>query len=181
MTRVILTVLTWGLCAAAHAQGSPASDAEELLPSSVKWGPDRGISIQLDNDLFSGAHRDQDYSWGAAATFASPTSRRLFRPLDDVRQTIYSWLTPGDAYRPGWHPDERGVQIGLIAMTPSTLRSAAPLYGDRPFASLLFVTSGEVHPLESNPNRARFSSFTVGLLGGDIAEKMHGGIHRMVG
>jgi hypothetical protein len=180
MTRVILTVLTWGLCAAAHAQFSPAS-GEELTPSSVKWGPDRGVSIQLDNDLFSGAHRDQDYSWGMAAAFASPTSSRLFRPLDRARNQIYSRVTPGDANRPGWQPDERGVQIGVIAMTPSTLRSANPLFGDRPFASLVFVTSGEVHPLENNPDRARFSSFTVGMLGLNVAEQMHRGIHGAVG
>lgn len=158
---------------------SATANAEDLF-ARTSASEQRSFSLQLDNDLFSGAHRDKDYSWGVSAIFDSETARRLASPLDRVRQRIYGWLTPGDSQRPGWEPNDRGVQIGLLAMTPRTLKSTEPLYDDRPYASLLFVSTAEVHVLHDNPMRARFSSFTVGALGLDLAPKLHDFIHQVV-
>lgn len=47
------------------AEPAVLSDGIEARdPSSRFW------SVQFDNDLLSGTHRDEDYSWGLAATFA---------------------------------------------------------------------------------------------------------------
>ena len=147
---------------------------------SLSWPADRGFAIQLDNDLFSGAHRDEDYSWGVAVSFATPTTNRLFAPLDRVRHGLYSWLTPGSADDEVWLQQGRSVQLGLLAMTPETLRSPEALPDDRPFANLAFVTTAEMRVLQ-NAHRARYSSFTVGALGLRVAETLHRNIHRMVG
>ena len=64
MNRFIHGALAVAAFAAAGAVS--AQDLERNSLDDTSWGSDRGFSFQLDNDLFSGAHRDQDYSWGAA-------------------------------------------------------------------------------------------------------------------
>lgn len=140
----------------------------------------RGFTVQLDNDLFSGAHRDQDYSWGIAATFASPEGRRIAAPFDAVRARLESWLTPPRLAATGTLQQSHALQMGLLAMTPSTLRSPDPLPDDRPYASLLFLSTAEMSVLE-DVGRARFTSFTVGALGLKVAETIHRTVHKAVG
>jgi hypothetical protein len=137
-------------------------------------------AFQLDNDLFSTAHRDQDYSWGAAFTYASPHPGMLMRPLHAVRDKLDDWLVPDESESGRWAPEQQATQMGILAMTPSTLRSAEPLYKDRPYANLVFVTSSELRVLDGG-TRARFSSFTFGMLGLHIAEELHTKVHRAIG
>src|SRR5688572_6480283 len=88
-----------GLAVAALAAAGAVS-AQDLKRNSLDdtyYATERGFSFQLDNDLFSGAHRDQDYSWGAALTLASPRPSGIARPLDSARDRIESWFTTGDA------------------------------------------------------------------------------------
>lgn len=140
---------------------------------------ERGYAIQLDNDLFSGAHRDEDYSWGAAVTYSSPRPGPLMRPLHKTRAFLDRYLVPDESARTGWTPAQQATQIGILAMTPESLRTTEPLYSDRPFASLLFVTSSEMRVLGGG-DRARFSSFTFGMLGLKAAETLHRGVHVLV-
>jgi hypothetical protein len=144
-----------------------------------EYPAERGYAIQLDNDLFSGAHRDEDYSWGAAVTYASPRPGPLMRPMHRTRAFLDRYLLPDESGRGGWTPAQQATQLGIIAMTPESLKSKEPLYGDRPFASLFFVTSSEVRVLDGG-DRARFSSFTFGMLGLRAAEALHKGVHALV-
>lgn len=139
-----------------------------------------GYAIQIDNDLFSGAHRDQDYSWGMAVTYGSPQPGKLMRPLHSVRRHLDHWLVPDETESGGWTPAQQATQMGILAMTPQSLRSPAPLYNDRPFANLLFVTSSEIRLLDGGA-RARFSSFTFGMIGVHAAAALHRGVHRAIG
>ncbi len=169
---------------AAAALGA-ASDvlAQDLKRNSLDdstWASDRGFSLQLDNDLFSGAHRDQDYSWGAALTLASPRPSGIAKPLDEARDEIESWFTTGDAGASAFAPETHTTQYGILAMTPSTLRSAEPLVNDRPFANLVFISAAQMRVL-GDGNRARFSSFTLGALGLQAAESLMRVMHRAVG
>jgi hypothetical protein len=160
-----------------------AVSAQERTDNSfddISYATDRGFSFQLDNDLFSGAHRDQDYSWGAALTLASPRPSGIARPLDDARDRIESWFTTGDAGASAFGPETHATQYGILAMTPSTLRSDEPLSGDRPFANLVFISAAQMRVL-GDGTRARFSSFTLGALGLQAAESLMRGMHRAVG
>lgn len=139
-----------------------------------------GYSIQIDNDLFSGAHRDQDYSWGLAVTYASPHPGKLMRPLHSVRDKLDEWFVPDEQERGGWAPEQQATQMGILAMTPKSLRSSDPLYNDRPFANLIFVTSSALRVLDDG-NSARFSSFTFGMLGLHAAETLHRHVHKAIG
>jgi len=177
MNRFIHGVLA--VAALAVASAVPAQDLQRNSLDDSSYVTDRGFSFQLDNDLFSGAHRDQDYSWGAALTLASPRPRGIARPLDRARDHIESWFTSGDAGAAAFAPETHAIQYGILAMTPSTLRSADPLHGDRPFANLVFIGAAQMRVL-GDGDRARFSSFTVGALGLQAAEALMRGMHRAV-
>jgi hypothetical protein len=174
-SRVLWTAVA---IAAAGATGAQEQAAGALDDAS--YPSEGGYAITLDNDLFSGAHRDQDYSWGGAVTYASPRPGPLLTPLHDTRRFLDRWLVPDESSsRLGWTPTQQATQMGILAMTPQSLKSAEPLYTDRPFASLMFVTSSEVRVLGAG-DRARFSSFTFGMLGLHAAEAIHRGVHVLV-
>jgi hypothetical protein len=137
-------------------------------------------SIQIDNDFFSGAHRDEDYSWGGAGTWAAPHPGKLTRPLHSIRGALDDLLVPDELERGRWQPEQQAMQVGIIAMTPRAIGSPEPQRDDRPFANLMFVTSSEVQVLDGG-ERARFSSFTFGMLGLHAAEAIHRAAHRALG
>jgi hypothetical protein len=168
------------LAALVVAGGAQAQDRASDALEDLDFPGDGGYSFQLDNDLFSGAHRDQDYSWGGGVTYSSPRPGPLLSPLHRSRALLDRWLAPDESSRTGWSPEHQSTQIAILAMTPQTLKFDEPLYNDRPFASLAFVTSSEIRVLEDG-DRARFSSFTFGVLGLHAAEVIHRGVHALVG
>jgi hypothetical protein len=174
LQRCVLVVTAVLAANGASAQAYDESNVELPLLS------ERGVAIQLDNDLFSGAHRDQDYSWGMAVTYASPRPGKVMRPLHAIRDRLDEWLVPDESASGRWAPEQQATQMGILAMTPRSLRSSAPLYNDRPFANLIFVTSSEIRMLDGG-DRARFSSFTLGVLGLHAAETLHREVHRAAG
>lgn len=169
--RCLLAVTAFALATSAAA----ARQRDALPPDG-----EGGYAIQVDNDLFSGTRRDQDYSWGGAAMWSAPRPGPLLRPLHSIRDTLDEWLVPDESDSGRWSPEQQATQVGIVAMTPQSLRSAAPLYNDRPYANLLFVTSSEIRVLDGG-ERARFSSFTFGMLGLHLAETIHRTVHRAIG
>ena len=138
-----------------------------------------GFAVHVDNDLFSGGSRDQDYSWGLAATFASPRVTRLFAPVDSLRENLQSVFTFDSARNIADHHTSLAAQVGMLAMTPDSLASTEPTPGDRPYASLLFVSTSETRVLDGG-NAALFTSFTVGMLGLGLAEATQRTVHRVL-
>jgi len=176
MRSVLLLV---ALATASVACGEDA--AHEVAPfNDTTWPSDRGFIVQMDNDLFSGAHRDKDYSWGFAVTFASPTARLLMTPVDRVRGSLESLFSRGSGDSGAWLSQSGAAQVGLLAFTPRTLKSREALPNDRPFASLLYVSSGHMRVLDEG-DRARYTNFTVGALGLGAAPELHRQIHKVVG
>lgn len=172
LVRDSLTVAAVALAHCALALAAPASD--------VPADHERRYSIQLDNDFFSGAHRDQDYSWGGAATYASPRPGFLLRPLHAARHHLDDWLMPEEIEPGAAAIAQQATQIGIVAMTPHALEVSEPLLTDRPYANLIYVTSSEIHVLEGGDS-ARFSSLTLGVLGLRWPGTVHRVVHRALG
>lgn len=144
----------------------------EVAPIDVT---EPGTAIHLDNDLFAGTGDDSDYSWGATLTFGSPEPGRVFAPLDRVRGSLAS-LVPGHAAA----AVSSASQVGIIAMTPDDLKARDALPDDRPYANLAFLTSSELR-IDEAGDRSRFTSFTLGVLGTDLAEGMQRAVHEVQG
>ena len=154
----------------AHAQEVEVKT--EFAPTAIG---EPGVAFHLDNDLFTGAGDDSDYSWGATLTFGSPEPGRLAAPLDRARQSIASLLSDRETAAVS-----RATQFGIIAMTPDDLKSAQALPDDRPYASLVFLTSSELR-IGTTGDRSQFTSLTVGLLGTGVAESLQRGVHEVQG
>jgi hypothetical protein len=162
------SVLPSVLFAASNVACAEDSRIQVLGPSAPP-----SIAVHFDNDLLSGMSRDQDYSWGMTLTFASPQTSRMLAPVDRVREGLHTILDWADAEG----APSAAAQLGLLAMTPSTLTTSEPIKGDRPYASLLFVVTSAMEVLDGGKG-AMFTSFTVGALGLNVAGSLQRMVHR---
>jgi hypothetical protein len=135
------------------------------------------VSIQLDNDLFTGLKQDRDYSFGGAIAFGTPQDNPILSAVDSIREDLDDVLQPSSSDHT---PVLDSTQLGLIAMTPENLTLSAAQPEDRPYANLLYLTTSQLQVSEY-ANRAHYSSFTVGMLGLEIGESLQKGVHRIVG
>jgi hypothetical protein len=139
----------------------------------------RRWSVHIDDDLFSFAHRDRDYTGGV--TFGLTGSRAHDHPLSlagvlgavDRVTHFADWR--GDAALEG-----EALEIGLLLFTPQNLAASQPLHDDRPYANLLYAASSEV-TLDEGRGAAFQSTVSVGVLGLDIAEALQRAVHSVVG
>jgi hypothetical protein len=153
------------MISAAHADGKEL----QLEPSIT------GVRVQIDNDLFAGGERDRDYTGGFAVSFSGKDARDRYLSLDPALSAIDSLTSPIEAAS-----THHARQIGLMVFTPRDVLSAAPVQNDRPYASLLFTTNARVR-VEADSRTAWSSSFTVGVLGLSMTERVHSAIHEVVG
>jgi len=190
LSRALVTVAALVSAGAANAD-TPDPDDDDTAAivaraassesfDDSQWITDGGYAIQIDNDFFSGASRDQDYSWGGGVTYSSPQPGKFLAPLHRVRAFLDRSHSSDSSDLRSWTPGQQATQISLLAFTPGTLRSPEPIPGERPYASLLYAASSKMRVLEGG-NRSRFSSFTVGILGLDVAKNLQAGLHKLVG
>lgn len=150
------------------ASASPADDA----------GSDaQGVRIQLDNDLFAaGGGSDRDYTGGLTVTLSGDGARDALLSLDPVLKHIDALFMATDSAAEVHY----ARQVGLMAFTPEDITTSQPVYDDRPYASLLFVSNGRVG-VDSDGRNAWISSLTVGMLGLHLAGELHSEVHELVG
>lgn len=138
------------------------------------WDTDPGIAVHVDNDFLAGSPHDSDYTGGFALqmTPADQTARASPNRMHDA---VNRWVhvPRGDCHRYVWH-------LGLIAITPGTLRSDIPVLDDRPFASLLLLAS-TVMWNGADERLAWQSTVELGALGLELAESVHDEIHDLIG
>lgn len=132
---------------------------------------DRGIGIYLDQDLFVPVfNEDRDYTMGMAFEFFWEKEKGLY-PLDNVVREVSEWLGMSDS-------DKNLVysfMLGSIAYTPDNLADPNPIYNDRPYSSLIYLSNKRVR---ANDTRALAAEVLVGVLGTGVAEAIQTGLHR---
>ena len=122
----------------------------------------RGWTVHLDNDLFAFTEDDRDYTAGISVTLGGNDAaglKPLSRALDWIdRKTGFG--AAGDTAA-----GARSFEVGLLLFTPQDLDAEVPLFDDRPYANLVYLSSSR---LTHNPSSrtACQSSLTVGVLGG---------------
>jgi hypothetical protein len=156
----------FGLASSAHAQASQVSGS-----SGNSW------TMAVENDLFAGSHRDADYTGGFLFTLSGPTASSAWLSLDRVLGAIDSLWLPDRGSDPS---SKAGLQFGLQAWTPNDTDTSAPIYDDRPYASLISWTSTRM-TVGSDSEPAYASSLTIGFLGASFAKDAHKGVHKLFG
>ena len=130
--------------------------------------------VQIDNDLFTGSGRDRDYTGGFAVTVSGDAAREGLFSLDPVLAAI-----DGATSEPkGNATVHYARQLGLMAFTPGDTLASAPVAGDRPYASLIFVANGRMY---ADGQDAWSSNLSVGVLGLQAVSQVHNFVHDAMG
>jgi len=179
----ILALLLSGLPLAAQADGEADSQTtvDQILRRAADPAQDEvsGWSIALDNDLFGPAHTDRDYTGGLGVSLFGARTAKYWWSLDRLLRYIDEPLFARNA---AWQDAQpfHGLQAGIIIFTPQDITSAAVVEDDRPYASLLFLTSVRDY-VAGDEQRTRYSGLTLGFLGlratTDAQELVHKVIH----
>ncbi|NJO12492.1 MAG: lipid A deacylase LpxR family protein [Gammaproteobacteria bacterium] len=165
--------------ASAQSQYGPADDAaiqEDLRTLEQPYG---GWSVAVDNDLFAGRQTDRDYTGGLAVTLSAAHAGNYWWSPDRALRRIDQALFAADS------PFNDGlvhysVQAGIAGFTPQDIGSETVQRDDRPYASLMFITSARQY-VDVGQRRMRHTALTVGALGLSVTSDIHDAVHKAVG
>ncbi|CAA0118632.1 Uncharacterised protein [BD1-7 clade bacterium] len=147
---------------------SCATAAEPVaITDDTRW------SVFVDNDSVAPDNHDRDYSFGFAFSLSSPDKNTPWGasdiPLTAIDSVFALQLLDANV-------TDYALEFGVIGFTPSDTKTTQPITDDRPYASLLYLTSSHTL-LPSSQSDAFTSSLTLGLLGipivGDIQNAIH--------
>lgn len=166
---IFFSVFTGNISAADSAHN--VSD-EELYNS--------GWRLNIDNDLWVGMATDRDYTGGLAFTMSGKRVQQYPVTIDSWREGIDRLFNFDRIYRSSEYLSFHSQQYGMTLFTPDDIESTAPVYDDRPYASLFFMSNTEF-TVESARNTAYVSRLTLGFLGLDLAEDIQTVLHGITG
>lgn len=139
-----------------------------------------GAGLVLDEHVLTDASRDQDYNGGGEVTQSgtSPgaTGRALDRALGFVDER--SCKATGLAGLQG--QSTHAFAAGVLIFTPRDLAARGVVRGDRPYASLFFLSAGRRYASADSPV-AYDTSLTVGVLGLAAAYDVQRVLHDVTG
>jgi hypothetical protein len=165
MTRVILTVLAVLSSTSLHAVRSDQSQ------------PQGGWRLILDNDILTGQATDRDYTGGIGLTYTGDAARDNLASLDPLRESLTASLHSlfsDDVPSRRYHSQ----QIGLMLFTPEDITSTQPVYDDRPYASMLFVSNSALDIAPAGDS-IFISRLTIGMLGLSLAADIQRVLHEV--
>ncbi|MBV9317260.1 MAG: lipid A deacylase LpxR family protein, partial [Gammaproteobacteria bacterium] len=153
------------------------SGIEEVSPSEPLG---IGAGIVLDEHLLTNGRRDEDYNGGGEVTFSGEHAGPIGRMFDRTLGFIDNVTCPGSRYAaPGWAVGH-ATAVGLLIFTPKDLAAEDVVYGDRPYASLFFLSAGRRY-VSPDAGVAYSSSLTFGIMGLDAARSVQHALHSLTG
>jgi Uncharacterized protein conserved in bacteria (DUF2219) len=171
------------LSAGSDGAGAPSSceriteGVEEVKPSEPTGV---GAGLVLDEHLLTDAKRDEDYNGGGEVTLSGQRAGLLGRLLDRALGFINEKTCPRARFdAPGWST-AHAFAAGLLVFTPRDLRAHGVDYGDRPYASEFFLSTGRRYA-STDADVVYDSSLTVGMLGLPAAESVQRALHDVTG
>lgn len=139
-----------------------------------------GAGIVLDEHLLTSGKRDEDYNGGGEVTFSGERGGPIGRVLDRALAFVDKETCPQQrCTAPGWRVDH-ALAVGLLIFTPQDLAASDVVYGDRPYASLFFLSAGRRY-VAADADVAYNSSLTFGMLGLDAARSVQHALHSLTG
>ena len=148
-----------------------AANNEQL---SIKSAPKPSWALAIDNDTLVPGNRDQDYTYGLNLSFAGKQAENywasLHRPLGWIDNLIGINGLVGAGIKAS------KIEYGLFGFTPEEINVAAAQQDDRPYASLIYVSSSREN-YDSIREVSWQSTLTLGVMGlslvGDVQEAVH--------
>lgn len=143
-----------------------AAEKEWLLVS----GSD---SIVIPNDLFAPDQSDQNYSFGLALNWSDSLANKHIAYKNWFGDGLRDYFNFDDEYQ-----EEKYLQIGLTGFTPDFLDTDLPQFNDRPYANLVYFTTGTSMTKDSNQSIS--TELTWGIVGSNLGEGVQSGWHDLL-
>lgn len=135
-----------------------------------------GWRINVDNDLLTGQSTDRDYTGGLAVTLSGKRAQEHLVTIDPLRAGIDKLVGFPRLYQSSDYMSFHSQQYGMTLFTPNDIESVTPVYDDRPYASLFFMSNTEFTVVPDR-DRAYVSILSIGFLGLGLAEDVQRGLH----
>lgn len=148
--------------------------------SSITQKYNSGWAVYIDNDLFSSAETDRDYTGGLAVTLSGRRAQEFLLSTDSWLDTIDRWVRFDTLYKQSPHFQLHSFEYGFTLFTPRDTSIVEPILDDHPYASLFFIANTEqtVKPADKISYQ---STLTLGILGLPVAEDVQVSLHQLTG
>lgn len=140
---------------------------------------DTGWALYIDNDLFALRDGDRDYTGGLSLTLSGARAKNYWFSLDPVL-TALDQFTSVNSLHSASDRQLHSFETGFTVFTPANLTDLGQQLGDRPFASLFYLSNTK-ESIDLENDSAWVSSFTIGILGSQIIEELQTEIHKATG
>ena len=140
---------------------------------------DTGWALYVDNDLFALRSADQDYTGGASLTLSGGRAKDYWYSLDPALSFVDRFSGFSDKHLSN-DRQLHSLEVGFTVFTPSDIRKIENQRGDRPYASLIYLSNTH-ESINLKDDTALVSSFTIGVLGSKLVENVQTQIHKLTG
>jgi len=150
--------------------------------SAAQYGTEKynsGWQLNTDNDG-PVEQTDRDYTGGVSLTLSGKRVQEYMVSIDPLRAGIDNFFGFSKLYQSSDYMTFHSQQYGLALFTPNDIESFTPIYDDRPYASLIFMSNTEFTVVPGE-DRAYLSILSIGFLGLDLAENLQRGLHELTG
>lgn len=131
---------------------------------------DQGVAIYMDQDLFVPfSNEDRDYTMGLAFEFFWEKEKGLY-PFDNLIKNAGKWLGISDKE----NDIVDSFMLGTLAYTPDDLSDSQPIFNDRPYASLIYLSNKRVR---ADAETALAAEFMIGVIGTGFAREVQTEFH----
>jgi len=142
----------------------PLSHAKETSPVQ-----NNGIGIYIDQDLFVPfTNEDRDYTMGFAVEFFWEKDKGLY-PFDNLVRQAGELMGLSDSDNIVY-----SFMLGTLAYTPDDLSNPQPIYNDRPYSSLIYLSNKRVRADDKN---AIAAEVLFGVLGTNFSRNAQSAFH----
>ena len=145
----------------------------ELEPDDTGW------ALYIDNDLFALRDGDRDYTGGMSLTLSGARSKNYWFSLNPALEAVDNLFSVSSLHNQS-DRHLHSIEMGFTVFTPSNITEIEKQQGDRPFASLIYLSNSK-ESIDLVNDSAWVSSFTIGILGSKIVEELQTEIHKATG
>ena len=154
------------------------ADEEYFDPPSEGSEDEFSWAFAIDNDILLPGPRDQDYTYGFNLTLVGKSTENQLVSLHRSLDWINSAIGLNEQLDSGIKASK--VEYGLFGFTPEDISRKDPQQNDRPYASLVYVSSARegYDPAQEVSWQSTLSLGVMGLsIVGDIQDAVHTGFN----
>lgn len=141
------------------------------------------MSIYVDNDLFTGNSKDEDYTGGMAITYSGSSAAKHPFSIDKALNLVNRATRIHNVLEKNADNETQTLhscEVGLAVFTPTDIQQKNPIQNDRPYSSLMYISNTQ-QILSQDHRRSLITSLSFGVMGLSIAGEIQNGIHGAIG